>query len=219
MRAVALLSGGLDSTVAAALAAARGDVLVAALVVDYGQRAAGAERSAARAVAAALGVPLRTTRLDLYEQLADRAGALVARDRELPSPSDEALAGPAAERRAAAVWVPNRNGVLVNLAAAMAEALGAGAVVVGFNAEEAATFPDNGPRFLESLNACLADSTRGAVRVVSPTIGMTKAELYAEGLRIGAPIDASWSCYEAGPEPCGVCESCRRRARAAAASS
>ena len=216
MRAVALLSGGLDSTVAAALARADGGMLVAALFVDYGQRAAAAERAAAHAVAAALAMPLRTTTLDLYEGLADRSGALLARDRAMPQPPTAALEGPDADARAAAVWVPNRNGVLVNLAAAVAEALEAEAVVVGFNAEEAATFPDNGPRFLDSLNACLADSTRSRVRVVSPTLSLSKAQLYAEGERIGAPIALSWSCYEAGPAPCGVCESCRRRHRAAA---
>lgn len=216
MRAVALLSGGLDSTVAAALHRAGGGTLVAALFVDYGQRAAAPERAAARAVAAALEVELHETRVPLYERIGGRAGALVARDRPLPRPDPDALDGPGARASAAAVWVPNRNGVLVNLAAALAEALDAQAVVVGFNAEEAATFADNGPRFVASLNACLADSTRNGVRVVSPTIALGKPALLAAGRRVGAPIERSWSCYDAGPRPCGTCESCRRRARAEA---
>jgi 7-cyano-7-deazaguanine synthase len=110
--------------------------------------------------------------------------------------------------------VPNRNGVLVNLAAALAEARGAEHVVVGFNAEEAETFPDNSTRFLDSLNRCLEDSTRGRVSVVCPTGDLTKAQLLTAGRAAGAPIDLTWSCYEDGSQPCGRCESCVRRQRA-----
>jgi 7-cyano-7-deazaguanine synthase len=212
--ALALLSGGLDSTVAAALHRARGGEVALGLFVDYGQRAARPERAAAEAVAAALGFPLMVAAVPLLAAITDTA--LVSRDRPLPQP-DPARLDADAQATADAVWVPNRNGVLVNLAAAVAEARGLQAVIVGFNAEEGATFPDNTARFVGALNACLQDSTRGRVQVICPTLALTKADLLAAGLAAGAPVHLAWSCYEGGERPCGRCESCRRRERAESA--
>jgi len=209
--ALALLSGGLDSTVAAALHQARTGPVALGLCVDYGQRAAVPELRAAQAVGAALRFPVLATCLPLLAEITDTA--LVRRDRPVPHPEPGRLDS-AAPASADAVWVPNRNGVLVNLAAAVAEARGLRFVIVGFNAEEAATFPDNTPRFVERLNACLQDSTRGRVAVVCPTLHLTKAQLLAEGLAVGAPVQFAWSCYEGGERPCGRCESCLRRERA-----
>ena len=209
--ALVLLSGGLDSTVAAALYKARGGALALGLCVDYGQRAAHREAEAAQAVGAALGFAVMLAGMPLLGSISH--SALVRRDRPLPQPEAGRL-DLDAPASADAVWVPNRNGVLVNLAAALAEARGLDVVVVGFNAEEAATFPDNSARFVERVNACLQDSTRGRVRVECPTLQMTKAQLLAEGRRVGAPVHLAWSCYEGGDAPCGRCESCQRRARA-----
>ncbi len=214
--AVALLSGGLDSTVAAALHARATGPVEAALFVDYGQRAAGPEEHAARAVAEVLGAELICTQLPLLAQIS--SNALVSREIDLPAPDPDRL-DELASSTVDAVWVPNRNGVLVNLAAAVAEARGVPFVVVGFNAEEAETFPDNSEEFMRHLDRCLEDSTRGRVRVTSPTVRLTKTELVAAGRAVGAPIDLSWSCYDGGPEPCGRCESCRRRERAITGSS
>jgi 7-cyano-7-deazaguanine synthase len=212
--ALALLSGGLDSTVAAALWRARHGPVSLGLCVDYGQRAARRESAAAEAVGEALGFEVVLAELPLLARVTDTA--LVARDRPLPRPDPQRL-DEQAFATADAVWVPNRNGVLVNLAAALAEARGLSVVVVGFNAEEGATFPDNSARFVANLNACLQDGTRGRVRVECPTLHLTKAQLLAEGRAAGAPLHLTWSCYEGGEAPCGLCESCRRRARAEAA--
>jgi 7-cyano-7-deazaguanine synthase len=199
--------------VAATLYRARRGPVPAALFVDYGQRAAVPEERAARAVAAALGSALHVVSLPLLGEITSTA--LVNRAAALPQPEPGRLDADAA-RSADAVWVPNRNGLLVNLAAALAEARGLRVVVVGFNAEEAASFPDNTARFVERLNDCLADSTRGRVRVECPTLEMSKAELLAAGRAVGAPIESSWSCYEGGERPCLRCESCLRRQRAEA---
>jgi len=212
--ALVLLSGGLDSTVAAALYRARSGPVALGLCVDYGQRAARREAEAAVAVGAALGFPVQLAGLPLLAEVTGTA--LVARDRPLPQPEPQRIDADA-PGNADAVWVPNRNGLLVNLAAALAEACGLDVVVVGFNAEEAATFPDNSARFVERLNACLEDSTRGRVRVECPTLRLTKAQILAEGRAVGAPVHLAWSCYEGGTAPCGRCESCRRRQRAEAA--
>jgi 7-cyano-7-deazaguanine synthase len=112
------------------------------------------------------------------------------------------------------VWVPNRNGLLVNVAAAFAEALGCARVVVGFNAEEGETFPDNTAAFVETCNAALDLSTRGRVGVWSPTVSMRKASIIVEGRRAGAPLEWVWPCYAGGEAPCGTCESCVRFERA-----
>jgi 7-cyano-7-deazaguanine synthase len=148
--------------------------------------------------------------------LADITGtALVDRASPLPGlAADELDDRQKTLASAAAVWVPNRNGVFINVAAAFAESLGCEAVVVGFNAEEGQTFPDNTPEFAAAASAALAYSTQTHVRVVSATQHLTKAEIVALGRQLGAPLAHVWSCYEPGPEPCGKCESCLRSARA-----
>jgi 7-cyano-7-deazaguanine synthase len=155
MKAVALLSGGLDSTVAFAIRA-RDTAL--ALTVDYGQRAAKREIAAARAIAKRFSVPHRVLNLPWLA-----GGALTDRSKRLPSPDLERSQD--TKKSSAAVWVPNRNGVLIAAAAALAESLEASRVVVGFNREEAATFADNSARFLEAANRALRLSTRNGVRV------------------------------------------------------
>jgi 7-cyano-7-deazaguanine synthase len=212
MTALVLLSGGLDSAVAAALAQAEGHPVALGLFVDYGQRAVAQEQAAALAIGEAMGFEVLVTTLPMLGSITSTA--LVGEGRDLPRPAKGELEGAAAEAAADAVWVPNRNGLLVNLAAAVAEARGLDAVVVGFNREEAATFPDNGAPFVEALNACLSLSTRGKVTVSAPCLTLDKAELVAAGRAAGAPIDLSWSCYDGGEVPCGTCESCRRRERA-----
>lgn len=213
MSSVVLLSGGLDSTVAATLARAAGG-LAQCLTMDYGQRAADREIAASRAIARALDAPHRVIRLDFLGGLT--ATALVHRGEALPSLDDDELddvegAARASMRR---VWVPNRNGLFLGIAAAFAEAMHAAQVVVGFNREEAATFPDNSAAFLDASSAALSLSTLSGVRVASPTLEMDKAQIVAAGYEAGAPMQEIWSCYESGPEHCGACESCRRLLRA-----
>ena len=213
--AVALLSGGLDSSVAMALHAEQHSVVLA-LTVHYGQKAAPAECRAAAAVAGTLQVTHRVLQVDVYRDLGG-AGALLESDVPVPEPSAEQVesAGAELEETAAQVWVPNRNGLLIQLAAASAESLGVGRVVVGFNREEAVTFADNRSEFLLAASEALRFSTRNQVQVVSPTIAMDKAEILAEALRMGLDPHTFWSCYRDGAAPCGRCESCRRMARAA----
>jgi 7-cyano-7-deazaguanine synthase len=194
-RFVALLSGGLDSVVALA-AAARSAQPILALTFDYGQPAAGREAQAARAVAERYCCEHRLVELGWYRELlpdAFRSGDAV--------PEPEVLG----EESAAAVWVPGRNLVFVAIAAAWAERLGAAEVVTGFNAEEAATFPDNSREFVAAADR---------VRISAPLAGMDKAAIVKLGRELGAPLELAWSCYRGGERPCGRCESCQRRAAA-----
>jgi 7-cyano-7-deazaguanine synthase len=213
-KSVILLSGGLDSAANLAFCSER-DEPVLALTANYGQRAFEPEKKAARALCEYYGVKHET--LDLRWLGALGGSSLTARDQEVPDVAT-ALLDDAKTTQASAksVWVPNRNGVLINVAAAYAERLGAERVIVGFNIEEAATFPDNSAEFLRRASDSLEYSTANHVAVFCYTTGLNKRQIVAELRRLGRafPFEGVWSCYHEGPKPCGACESCRRLARA-----
>ena len=213
MPAVVLLSGGLDSAVNLIKALDETGVALA-LTFDYGQKAAAREIAAAEAMCRTWGVPHRVIELPWLAEICSTA--LVNPDLEAPRLTPEQLGGARVARgeTARAVWVPNRNGVFIAIAAAFAESLGAETVVTGFNAEEAATFPDNSAAFASAANAALHFSTATGVRVMSYTQELTKSQIVRLGREIGAPLAMVWSCYYGGTEPCGHCESCARFARA-----
>lgn len=216
VRSVILLSGGLDSAANLALCAEH-DLPVLALTADYGQRAFEPELKAARALCEYYGV--RHESLDLRWLGALGGSSLTSRKLDVPDVATGLLDDAATTRASAkAVWVPNRNGVLINAAAAYAERLGAQRVVVGFNIEEAATFPDNSAEYLGRASDALAFSTANQVVVHCYTTELNKREIVAELRRLARafPIERVWSCYHEGPKPCGACESCRRLARAVA---
>ena len=212
-KAVLLLSGGLDSTVASFLAADDHE-LVLALGFDYGQKARRRELAAGYGVASALGIVHRTVFLPFFNEIS--AGALTQANSPIPEPSRTDLddAEGAARSSAAAVWVPNRNGIFIAIGAAWAEHLEADVLVVGFNAEEARTFPDNGPEFVARQNDALSYSTARGVRVVAPTGSWAKSEIVGEAMRRDLPLELVWSCYDGEDLPCGKCESCMRFDRA-----
>jgi 7-cyano-7-deazaguanine synthase len=215
VKSVVLLSGGLDSSANLALAVEL-DQVVCALTVDYGQRAAAREIQAARSLCEYYGVEHRM--IDLKWLGALGGSALTDNSAAVPDPGAASLddAGVTAQT-ARAVWVPNRNGVLINAAAALAERLGAKRVVVGFNREEAATFPDNSQAFLDALARSLEFSTANQVEAFCYTTALDKREIVARLRALSAPafpFQKIWSCYQGGEIPCGQCESCRRLARA-----
>lgn len=211
MKSVVLLSGGLDSSVNLAVAASNTEV-TAALTFDYGQKAAAREIESSNAMAARYGITHIVINLDF---LAAPGNALTG-DMPIPQLSEIDLDDTKATAAAAnLVWVPNRNGVFVNAGAALAEILGASVVVAGFNAEEAATFPDNGLDFYRASNQALHFSTSGRVALKSYTLDLSKADIVKLGLTSGAPLDLVWACYSGSELMCGKCESCRRLKRAA----
>lgn len=205
---VVLLSGGLDSGVAAALFARDGGCIAACLHFDYGQRAARPEAAAAERLARRLGAPLRTVQLPWLAELARTAGCrLMVDGGDLPQGSAQV---PGDARSAAAVWVPARNAVFVAIAAAHCEALDAACIVAGWNREEAVTFPDNSPEFAAAADRFLGYGTRTGVRVVSPTLPWDKQRIVATARELGFARGDFWSCYGGGERPCGRCESCLR---------
>ncbi len=211
---ILLLSGGLDSVVNCALAVEEGPVLLA-LTFDYGQQAAGREISAAQAVSERYSIPHRTIPLPWLGEITTTD--LVGEDAHPPELAPDELDDPAKTKDSArAVWVPNRNGIMIEIAAAFSEAAGGGRIVAGFNREEAATFPDNSAAYLKAVNRSLTYSAGAPVEVVSYTARMDKREIVQAGLKHQAPFAEVWSCYRGGKKMCGLCESCRRLKRAVA---
>lgn len=214
MDSVVLLSGGLDSTVSLAQSLREGEVKLC-LTFDYGQRAVAGEINAAAQLAGHYGLKHRVIKLGFLAEITDTA--LVNREKDIPLPETGELDDSSvALESAAAVWVPNRNGVFINIAAAFAEALHCGQVVTGFNREEAATFPDNTLEYVRAASKALTFSTANKVRVVSYTQMLDKVEIVNLGKRLGVPFNFIWSCYLDGDKMCGACESCRRFYRAMA---
>lgn len=209
--AVVLLSGGLDSALNLALAARAGRASLA-ITMRYGQRAEAPELSASEALARHYGVRWLSVDVrwlgEVNPTLLTRAGVL---PQLTTAELDSAGASDASMR---AVWVANRNGVFLNIAAAYAEALGVNEVLTGYNKEEAATFPDNSAEYLAAMNKAFSFSTLNGVRASSYTIEWDKTQIMQEALRAELPLDKVWSCYEAGPDRCWTCESCKRSERA-----
>lgn len=212
MKSIVLLSGGLDSTVSM-VAARRDSEIALVLTFDYGQRAAKREMAAAAALARHYGLKHHIVTVDFFSKIT--TSALVAREKSVPALTAEDLDDVIRTRETAEkVWVPNRNGVFINIAAAIAEAMGCQQVVVGFNAEEGVTFPDNTPEYMTAANHALSYSTQNGVKVISPTVSLTKPALVGLGRQLNVPFHLIWSCYQGAEVMCGTCESCQRLKRA-----
>jgi len=209
MNAVLLLSGGLDSFTAGAMARADGYALYA-LTVRYGQVHA-REVEAARSAAAALGV-VRHVELDV--NLAAFGGSALVGDGAIPK--DRPLYGGGIP----STYVPARNTIFLSLALAFAEVVGAEAIVIGVNALDYSGYPDCRPEYLEAFERMASLATRagvegGQLRILAPLLRLTKADIISRGLALGLDYGLTHSCYDPFPDgaPCGRCDSCRLRAR------
>jgi 7-cyano-7-deazaguanine synthase len=201
-RSLALVSGGLDSLVSLARAVSEREVRLV-MFFDYGQRARESERVSSMSAANYYGLPFEQADVRWLESLAP-AGMRVS---SAPDRRDET---PDALTTIEDVWIPNRNGVFVNVAAAYAERYRCDTIVTGFNREEAEEFPDNSREYVERVNRALELSTRNRVRVESFTIDLDKRAIIRLGLELKAPLSIVWSCYRSGERMCGRCASCAR---------
>jgi len=229
-RAVVLLSGGLDSTTAAALARREGWTLYG-LTLRYGQVHA-AELEAARRVALALGFE-RHVELDV--DLRAFGGSALVGDGTIPKDRiiDEASGSsndpmtqwpndPIARPHSAipSTYVPARNTVFLSLALAWAEVLAAERIVIGVNALDYSGYPDCRPEFISAFEYLASLATRAGVegrplKIWAPLQQLTKAGIIRLGLELGLDYGLTHSCYDPGPDgrPCGRCDSCQLRAR------
>lgn len=206
-KAVALVSGGLDSMVAAALAREAGFALLA-LTVDYGQRHR-IELEAAVRIAAALGAERHVV---LPLDLRPFGGSALTADIDVPKGGvgDEIPV----------TYVPARNTIFLSLALGWAEAAGAADLYIGVNALDYSGYPDCRPDFIAAFERLALLATRAgdegrAFRVAAPLLHMTKADIVREADRLGLDAGLSWSCYDPAPDGrhCGLCDSCRLRAK------
>ena len=207
-KAVVLLSGGLDSYTAAAIARDLGFELYA-LTIKYGQRHAH-EIPAARKVAESLRVAAHR---ELSADLAPLGGSALLGDGEVPKGSPDPHSIPA-------TYVPARNTVMLALALAWTEVLGAQDIFIGVNALDYSGYPDCRPEFIEAFeNVARVGTKAGAhgtqFRIRAPLISMSKAEIIRRGLSMGLDYGLTHSCYDPLPQgaPCGRCDSCVLRAR------
>ncbi len=204
-RAVVLLSGGMDSSVCAALAAR--DYKAAAVHVSYGQRTEQRERESFLAIC---------QRLNIHDKLIVRNEALRAIGGS--ALTDEGILVPRAESVGAGVpvtYVPFRNAHFLAVAVSWAEVLGAEKVYIGAVEPDSSGYPDCRPAYYEAFNTVVKTGTKeGRIEIVTPLIAMRKAEIIRLGLELGAPFDLTWSCYSREDQACGVCDSCVLRLRA-----
>ncbi len=209
MRAVVLLSGGLDSYTAAAIANADGFVLNA-LTIHYGQRHA-REVESARQVARALGVEQHK---ELTVDLRPIGGSSLTSEIDVPRDRDlDATDIPS-------TYVPARNTIFLSLALGWAEVIGARDLVVGVNALDYSGYPDCRPEFVRAFEALANVATRAGVegarfRIHTPLIRLSKADIIRRGIELRLDYGLTHSCYDPAPSglPCGHCDSCVLRAK------
>ena len=206
--ALVLLSGGLDSMVVAGLAREAGYRLLA-LTIDYNQRHR-IELEAATRVAHMLGAERHVI---LPVDLSAFGGSALT-DRAIAVPKD------GVDGSIPPTYVPARNMIFLSLALGWAEASGARDLFIGVNALDYSGYPDCRPEFITAFEGAAAAATKAGVegqpfRIHTPLIAMTKADIASEAARLGLDVALSWSCYDPTPagRPCGLCDSCRLRAK------
>ncbi len=201
-KAVTILSGGMDSTVASFIAKKEGYDLIA-IHFNYGQRTQEKELEAFRKIADILGAKKYEIDLPFFKQIG--ASALV--DESLDVPVDGVKPG------VPITYVPFRNGIFLSIAAAVAEKEGAEAIYIGVVEEDSSGYPDCREAFIkamqEAINLGTKDETH--IRIKTPLIDLKKEDIVSYALELGVPLELTWSCYQNDDEACGVCDSCRLR--------
>ena len=209
---VVSLSGGMDSAVCAAIAVDEvGAEQVAALHVSYGQRTETREQTSFLGICERLGIHRRLIfRTPFFRTIGGSAL------------TDDQIAVPDAPTEIGAhipvTYVPFRNAHFLSAAVSWAEVLGAGRIYIGAVQQDSSGYPDCRPEFYRAYNEAIKTGTKeGRIEIVTPLIGLRKAQIVTLGLELGAPLDLTWSCYSREDRACGVCESCVLRLRAFAA--
>ena len=218
MRVLVLSSGGVDSTTCLGLAISKyGAENVTALAITYGQKH-DKEVQAARAVAAHYGVELIELDLSLIFRYDTTCSLLTGSDTEIPRESyAEQLKK--TDGKPVSTYVPFRNGLFLSSAASIALSKGCEVIYYGAHSDDAAgnAYPDCSEAFNKAMNDAIFLGSGNQLHIEAPFVTLTKADVVKMGLELGVPYELTWSCYEGGETPCGVCGTCRDRAAAFAA--
>lgn len=203
--AVVSVSGGLDSCVTAAIAKEQYDL--ALLHVNYGQRTEKRELKAFNDIADFYGVEKRLV-ID-FKHLAEIGGS------SLTDKSMQVTKANLESKEIPSSYVPFRNANILTAAASWAEVIGASAIFIGAVYEDSSGYPDCRSNFFEAFEKAIDLGTKPEtkIKIETPIIHMTKAQIIEKGLELGAPLHLTWSCYQNEDEACGVCDSCALRLR------
>ena len=197
-RGIILLSGGLDSLVSLGLAKEKYGISLA-LTFNYGQKSVKKEIEASSNICDYYKIEHKVINLDWLNEITHTA--LV---------SDDNLPEEISENSAKNVWVPNRNGLFLNIAGAFADGEDYDYIIIGANKEEAGSFPDNTGEFIERVNSEFEFSTQKHPKIVAPLINCNKNDIVKLALENNVPLELVYSCYAQGEKHCGKCESCQR---------
>ena len=199
-KGIILLSGGLDSLVSLGIGIEKYGISLA-LTFDYGQKAVEQEISTSKNICDYYKIEHKVIKLDWLKEVTHTA--LVSNE-DLP----EVIDNP--EQSAKSVWVPNRNGLFLNIAGSFADGNDYDYIIIGANKEEGQTFPDNTQEFIDKINAEFEYSTQKHPKVVAPLINSDKNDIVKLALEHKIPLEFVRSCYASGEKHCGKCESCTR---------
>ncbi len=208
-KSIVLLSGGLDSAVSLAVKNDEGHKILS-LFFDYGQKNIEFEKTASKNLADYYKTDFKIIKLDWLKEITK--SALVNENSSVPNADISTMDSDDAVSKN--LWIPNRNGLFVNIAGCYADSLGYDEIVIGANEEEAKSFKDNSLDFINSVTTSLKYSAEGNIKVVSPLIKMNKSDIILLGKKLNLPFSLIRSCYNNLNTHCGKCESCVRLLRA-----
>ena len=211
-KSIILLSGGLDSVVSLACAKEEYNITLA-LTFNYGQRSRNQEIASSADIAKHYHIKHQVINLPWLAQITQTS--LVNTGENLPSLElNELDTIDLIENSAKRVWVPNRNGLFINIAASFADSYNFTHIIFGANREEATTFPDNSQEYIDRANTALEYSTLVKPKLTAPLINHDKKEIVKVGIEKQIPFELIRSCYTDKQKHCGECESCLRLKRA-----
>ena len=202
-KAICILSGGMDSTLASYIAKNEGYEIIA-VHFNYGQRTEKRELKAFRDICDDLGI------LEKYEidiPFFTQIGASALTDKNIDVPTEGVKPG------VPITYVPFRNGIFLSITAAIAEKEGATAMYIGVVQEDSSGYPDCTDEFIQDITKAINQGTKEEtkIEIVTPLVHLTKAQIVEEAIKLNVPLEHTWSCYKEENEACGVCDSCRLR--------
>jgi 7-cyano-7-deazaguanine synthase len=214
VKAVVLLSGGMDSCVCAAIAIqAHGAEHVALLHAGYGQRTQKRERQAFESIADFYNAHQRLiVQLDHFRAI----GGSALTDGNIAVPEHQHISDGPGTNEIPVTYVPFRNAHFLSVAVSWAEVIGAHSIYIGAVAEDSSGYPDCRPEYYRVFQELIRVGTRPEthIAIATPVIALKKSEIIRKGIELGAPLHLTWSCYQSEDVPCGVCDSCLLRMRA-----